>query len=253
MRPQSGLAPDLHHMRKRLPIITLKDQFNIRLIPAVILEPRIRLVDGGEVITGPAFDLAAMMAETRVPHEHRKANPGVVAKALYSIEASRWRANRFNRKDGPGAYYAATALPAAIEEIRWHLAHDEGVPFDRTKVYRAVTSRVSGKFVDLRAEPWLGALNPDPRRSYPAGARFAEIARERGLDGIIYRSVRHNDGTCLAIFHGEAISDVRLSQLVSFERDTHGNKVDWHYRVHMPEHLVQRHQQHRAMSQTIGM
>lgn len=225
----------------------MEDQLAIRLIPAAILEPKIRLVDGGEVITAAAFDLEAIMAEERHPREHRLANPGVAKKALFSIEASTWRANRFNREGGPGAYYAATTLPAAIEEIRWHLGHDEGIPFDKTQVYRAVTSKTKGRYLDLRPAKNMGALSPDPRRSYPAGAGLADLARDRGLDGVIYRSVRHPSGTCMAIFDEKSISGIRLGQLVSFERSKE-NAKDWNYRVHIPEHLAQAHQQAMAMA-----
>ena len=215
----------------RLPILPIKKQTVVRLIPAAILEPKLRLADGNDII------------EHDYPLDHaypglmRTANPGVRDKALYSFEASRWRNNRFNKIDGHGAYYAADTLSTAIAEIRWHLTHDQGLPFERTQVYRAVIANVSGQYLDLREATGLGALDADPERAYPAGAGIAKRALEKHADGIIYPSARSQDGTCYAVLTTTGIDEIRLGQLVSFEKEGRGGE-EWAPRIHLPQHAI---------------
>ena len=206
----------------------------VRLIPAAILEPRLRLVEHGNVIEGQAFDLESVGSETP-GFKSRKASPALAAKVMDSFPFSRNNRNRFNDIGDPGVYYAGTTMPAAIEEIRWHLDNDQGVPFDKTRVYRAVSAKTTGKFLDLR-NTWDMSLHPDVEKGYPAGHRLASQAREL-CDGIIYPSARCLDGTCVAIFNPETISDIRLGRCISFEplaEKTHGRRFG--YRLHAQPH-----------------
>lgn len=151
------------------------------------------------------------------------------------------RDNRFNRAGGDGSLYAADSLPAAIEEIRWHLSHpaDDTVLFDKTRVYRAVSMKISGDFLDMeKVRPGHHALHADPAIGYPAGARLADRARAAGLAGIVYPSVRHESGQCIAAFYRESIDEIRLGKLVSFEPPSITGEV-WRYRVHEPAHFAQ--------------
>lgn len=211
----------------------------MRLIPAAVLEPRLRLVEDGSVIEGQAFDLESIAAEGPEMRT-RRASPAIADKVMQSFHYSTFSRNRFNDAGSrEGVYYAGTTLPAAIEEIRWHLDHDSGVPADRTRVYRAVSARVSGKFLDLR-DTWELALHPDVDQGYPAGHRMAAKARTM-CDGIIYPSARHLDGTCIAVFNPEAISDIRLGRCISFEpvgrKAGPGRKFG--YRMHVQPHELE--------------
>lgn len=185
------------------------------------------------MIEGQAFDLEAIMAEHQVPLSPTRASPTMRERVMASFEFSRMRSNRFNGVGDPGVYYAGTSLPASIEEIRYHLENDPGIPFDTTRVYRVVTARVDGRFIDLRGTD-ATALNPDTTVGYPAGRRLALQARN-AADGIIYPSARHPDGTCLAVFRPESITDVRLDRLISFEPV--GNHR-FGYRLHMQPHQL---------------
>lgn len=209
----------------------------MRLIPAAILEPRLRLVEHGNVIEGQAFDLGSIPLEGPGTRS-RKASPALSRKVMDSFHYSTMVRNRFNDVGDEGAYYAGTTLPAAIEEIRWHLDNDEGVPFDKTRVYRAVSAKVSGKFLDLRGT-WEMALHPDTEKGYPAGHRMAAKAREV-CDGIIYPSARHLDGTCIAVFNPEAVSDIRLGRCISFEpiSEREGKQRRFGYRMHAQPHEI---------------
>lgn len=187
------------------------------------------------MITGQAFDLESVIAEQATPYAPMKASPTMRRKIMASFEFSRMQNNRFNAIGDEGVYYAGTTLPAAIHEIRHHLENDEGVPFDKTRVYRVVTARASGRFLDLRGTH-AKALNPDQAIGYPAAQRLARDAR--GIaDGIIYPSARHPDGTCIAIFDPACLDDVRMDRLISFE-PLPGPERLFGYRMHAQPHQM---------------
>lgn len=220
--------------------VDLTRQTTVRLIPAAILQPRLRLVDGDRLITGPAFSLGNIVEEDASPSERVQvpANGVIAQRVLYSFEASRRQLNRFNAPGDEGVYYAGTTLPASIAEIQWHLENPSGAPqFDRTRAYRAVLADMKGSFLDLRGSE-TDALLADPARSYPEGRRIAELARRGGWDGILYPSARHPDGVCLAAFDPRCVSAIRLGQMLAFEPYERDGRIRYGYRNIIPHHLV---------------
>lgn len=191
------------------------------------------MIEGSEIIEGQAFDLEAVLVENNVPTVPKRASPGIKQKILASFEYSRHQANRFNDVGDEGAYYAGTTLPAAIHEIKWHLENDHGIAFDRTRVYRVVTARVSGRFLDLR-DVDAKALHPDVEIGYPAGQKLARQASQV-VDGIIYPSVRHDQGTCIAVFNPDTLSNIMLDRCISFE-PVPGSERKFGYRMHAQPH-----------------
>ena len=192
-----------------------------------------RLIEDGRVIEGQAFDLEAIMADAGIPIVSRRAHQTIADKVMLSFVFSAMSRNRFNDIDDEGVYYAGTSMPAAIQEIRWHLENDDGVPVDKTRVYRSVNAKVTGRFLDLRGTRER-ALHPDPEKGYPAGQRMARKAR-RYCDGIIYPSARHPEGTCIAIFDPKCIEEIRLERLISFE-PLPGRGREFGYRHHLQPH-----------------
>ena len=83
-----------------------------------------------------------------------------------------------------------------------------------TGVYEAVVdyaelhASFAGEFLDLRQHGEHAALNPDRALGYPAGNAMADAARSKGLNGIIYPSVRHPGGTCIAALFPHAVQSV---------------------------------------------
>jgi len=59
---------------------------------------------------------------------------------------------------------------------------------------------------ELRPKP--DCLHPDPAIGYPAGNRLADTARGRGLNGVVYPSVRHSAGTCLVALWPAVVQSV---------------------------------------------
>jgi len=118
--------------------------------------------------------------------------------------------NRFNGETR-GAWYAALSVETCLAEIAFHMTDflaRTGV-FEATIDYAEMFSSVSGDFLDLRPLPEHPALAPEKARGYPAGNALAAEARAVGLNGIIYPSVRHDGGTCLAVLRPAAVQSVR--------------------------------------------
>ena len=118
--------------------------------------------------------------------------------------------NRFNGADR-GAWYAALAVETCLREVGFHLTRalaDAGA-FNAVVEYAEMFCSLAGDFVDLRLRPGHAALGPDPATAYPVGNRLADGARVEGLNGIIYPSVRHAGGTCIAALRPAAVQSVR--------------------------------------------
>ena len=170
-------------------------------------------------------DLAALAeiegaTSGRLIAEHR-GGEGVEANELvYGVSHARFinaafayaKPRELNRFNGPGrgAWYAALEVETCLGEVAFHMADFLG----RTGEYRAVVDYVemhaslAGEFVDLRGEAGHTCLHPDPALSYPAGNALADAARARGLNGLIYPSVRHAGGTCFAALWPHAVQSV---------------------------------------------
>jgi hypothetical protein len=118
-------------------------------------------------------------------------------------------ANRFNGAER-GAWYAALDLETCLAEVRHHLTEalaQTGV-FEATVDYAELHASFAGEFVDLRRHADHVCLHPDKKVGYPAGNALADAARARGLNGIIYPSVRHAGGTCIAALFPHAVQSV---------------------------------------------
>lgn len=117
--------------------------------------------------------------------------------------------NRFNPADR-GAWYAALAVETCLAEVGHHLTRalaDAG-DFNTIVDYGEMIASMSGVFVDLREASTHPSLDPDPARGYPAGNALAAWARGEGHNGVIYPSVRHSGGTCIAALWPNVVQSV---------------------------------------------
>jgi hypothetical protein len=83
--------------------------------------------------------------------------------------------------------------------------------------YAELFASMAGEFIDLRQTVSHPCLNPDPTIGYPIGNAVADAARARGLNGIIYPSVRHPAGTCVVALWPHAVQSVAQGALYRFE------------------------------------
>ncbi len=109
-----------------------------------------------------------------------------------------------------GAWYAALAVETCIAEVGHHLtrALDDAGDFNAIVEYGEMLASMSGLFVDLRPVPDHPSLDPDPAVGYPAGNAIAGLARAEGHNGIVYPSVRHLDGICIAALWPNVVQSV---------------------------------------------
>lgn len=117
--------------------------------------------------------------------------------------------SRFNPAER-GAWYAALDVATCIAEVGFHLtrALADASDFDAVVEYGEMIASMSGIFIDLRQEPGHPALDADPAAGYPAGNALAARARAEGHNGIIYPSVRHEGGTCIAALWPNVVQSV---------------------------------------------
>lgn len=121
---------------------------------------------------------------------------------------------RFNPAER-GAWYAALASETCIAEVGYHLtkALADVADFNTIVEYTEMHASMSGVFVDLRPRPDHECLHPDPRVGYPVGNTVAAAARGAGHNGIIYPSVRHPNGTCIAALWPNVVQSVAQGAL----------------------------------------
>lgn len=118
--------------------------------------------------------------------------------------------NRFNGSNR-GAWYAALDVDTSLEEVIFHMTEflEAAGDFNATVEYTEMFASFAGEFVDLRGvNPLPTCLNPDKTIGYPAGNALADEARGRGLNGIVYPSVRHPGGICIAALWPHSVQSV---------------------------------------------
>ena len=130
-----------------------------------------------------------------------------------------WRPRELNRFNGPGrgAWYAALDVETSKIEVSFHLSRElERVnDFNAVVDYTEMFASFAGAFVDLRSVvPRPECLHPDPTIGYPAGNALAELVRNDGHNGIVYPSVRHEEGTCLVALWPAAVQSVAQGRVL---------------------------------------
>ncbi len=125
--------------------------------------------------------------------------------------------SRFNGADR-GAWYSAFTLETAQAEVAFHFAQglrevnwEEG----ETATYREYLADFRGGFHDIRkSSAYASCLDP---ASHIASQRLARELLNQGSAGLIYPSVRHRGGTCLACFRPALVINVRKGWVVELE------------------------------------
>lgn len=114
------------------------------------------------------------------------------------------RSSRFS--DGSyGVYYAARSLETAVRETAYH----RGRFLAATKEpacevdMRAYVGRPVKPLLDVRGPKYAALHDPN---DYSGSQKFAKPLRDKGHWGVVYRSVRHEGGECIAAFKPQAVS-----------------------------------------------
>jgi hypothetical protein len=107
-----------------------------------------------------------------------------------------------------GAWYAAFALATVHAEVMHHRTNElaEVGVFETRVVMRQYLADFDAAFHDVRGRGFAALHDPD---DYAAPQALARELRAGGSNGIVYRSVRHKGGACLACFRPPLVRNVR--------------------------------------------
>jgi len=159
-----------------------------------------------------------------VPTKRRVAGPGSsYVMAPFTHVSPHWT-GRFH--DGSfGAYYVAKSPETALAETMRHrseiyrASHEAPGWFSQ---YRELMGKVNHSFHDLTGRSdYADCLEPD---SYTASQALARELRQNGSEGILYPSVRHEGGLCIAAFWPDVIGVPQQAR--HFAYHFNGDKID---------------------------
>ena len=103
-----------------------------------------------------------------------------------------------------GIYYCARSLATAVHEKAHHVGRffaGTSEPLGTTMELRALVAAIDARFHDVRT----GFDAVHALEDYGAGQGLARELRDEGSNGIVYRSVRHTGGSCLAALRPKAV------------------------------------------------
>lgn len=161
-----------------------------------------------------------------VPANRRVAGPGASWLMAPFTHVSSDRPSRFSDGSHYGVLYAGDSSETALFETIHHHAQF----MKRTEEAPGWTSQFLelGMFVDadlhdLRADPasFQAILDPD---SYAASQGFAARLRAEGSNGIVYPSIRHDGGECVALFYPDCAFSPVQGRYLDYHWD--GERVD---------------------------
>ncbi len=116
---------------------------------------------------------------------------------------------RFNSA-GRGAWYAAFEMQTAQTEVAFHRASElkeVGWKAEEVSPYIDYLADFRHEFHDIRGDPnFVDCLDPN---SYDASQMLGRKLLTSGSAGIVYPSVRHKDGVCIACFRPPLVLNVR--------------------------------------------
>ncbi len=112
--------------------------------------------------------------------------------------------------DDRGAWYAARSIETAIAESVHQRTREVGESggYETRMQLRVYLADLSARFHDVRSVRGAAAVH-DPD-DYSASQRLARALLHAGSNGIVYRSVRHQGGECVACFRPRLVDNVRV-------------------------------------------
>jgi len=156
-----------------------------------LVNPRIR-DDAGDIRLVPPAERVSGAGATNVMAPFTHLNP---------------KGSRFS--DGSyGVYYAGREFETALRETAYHFARfaEDSSDGPRFEDMHVLVGAIANRFHDvatLSASRQRTILNPD---SYVESRRFGAAMRAGGSNGLVYRSVRHAGGHCVAAFRPKAVA-----------------------------------------------
>lgn len=119
-----------------------------------------------------------------------------------------------------GAYYAARRRETAIRETVYHrerfLAATTQPPIDLEM--RVIEADLDGRLHDLR-ELWRAMPELFSRDDYSVSQAYARRLRTAASNGVVYLSVRHEGGQCVAVFRPRLLKRARQAEHLLYRWD----------------------------------
>jgi hypothetical protein len=123
---------------------------------------------------------------------------------------------RFSSADR-GAWYAGHTVDTSLAESIYHRTRElaEVGHFDTRVQMRLYHADFRAPFHDIRdaSRRFEPLYDPD---SYVASQQFARGLLDAGSNGVVYRSVRHSGGECIACFRPKLVLKVRVAAHYEF-------------------------------------
>jgi hypothetical protein len=144
----------------------------------------------------------------------------------YNIRAAFNHAGSSRFSDGSfGAYYAAKTLETAMAEksyatsLRMRATAEPPMPLRM----RVIVAGIRARLHDIRG--WQGK-EPSlySKESYTASQAFGRALWSQESEGLVYDSVRHSGGECIAIFRPQTIHHCRQERCLEFHWN--GQRID---------------------------
>lgn len=218
---------------RQVPLVPFTEPATIRLIstayidepamqPLADSETELEILEKIEGLTSARHGVIGSLPESVNPEELVTEHHGygwsyVNAAFCYT----RLTGNRFN---GPerGAWYATWgegAVETAQAEVAWHLTREleAAGTYENITAYRELIAGFTTSFHDLRDFGGEQVFDPDPEVGYGASQRLAaSLLHDHKSNGVLYPSVRHSGGRCLAAFRPFIVQDVRQGDTWQF-------------------------------------
>lgn len=123
--------------------------------------------------------------------------------------------NRFNGQER-GAWHAGFSRQTSEIEVAYHKSKElQEIKWQQEETFTYVDflADFRGQFHDIREDrAFDNCLDPG---SYAASQQLARDLLEAGSGGIVYPSVRHKAGTCIACFRPALVNNVRKGPRIS--------------------------------------
>lgn len=116
-----------------------------------------------------------------------------------------------------GAWYAGFEIQTAQTELAFHRAaelYEVGWKAEEVSTFIDYLADFRHEFHDIREDPdYVDCLDP---KSYTASQTLGLNLLTGGSAGIVYPSVRHRDGACIACFRPPLVLNVREGPMIKF-------------------------------------
>jgi hypothetical protein len=211
--PPARPGPDAEHREPRLRRVAWSRATRIiaSRYPPIDLFERV----SGDPATWDALIAAESLVNPRlrdeigeirlVPPEERVSGPGA-SYVMAAFSHLNPRGSRFSA-GGYGVYYAARAFETALIETAFHFGRFAADSADgpRYEDMRVLSGRIAERFHDAASLAPAARIAVLDANSYGASQALGARLRAAGSNGIVYPSVRHRGGACVAAFRPKAV------------------------------------------------